>query len=549
MPTMHITDEVDFSLSKANLAALGRMQVPVPTKPAQSIIQQLMARRNERSLHRRKCDFTGENIISAYPAETPFPVYKNEVWWSDQWDPMQYGRDFDFSKTFFEQFAELINVVPREGTSVFNSENCDYNGHCRRSRNCYMSTLIAGSEDVHYSYWIVNAQDMMDCYFVNNSTLCYDCIDGENLYNCIKIQDCLNCQDCYFSYQLIGCNNCIACSNLQRKDYHILNEPVSKEEFDRVRSELLSGTRSGYALGEELFQQMWGNAINRCFHNINCENSVGDHLLNCKNTIACFDATEVEDCAYCISMSDSKDILFSHSAGWPRCELVHCSAVSRGSTNIAYCYYTFHSSNLRYCDSSMTINNCFGCTGLRHKDYCIFNKQYTPDEYEKLSNRIIEHMKETGEWGEYFPIHHSTFAYNDSAAQDYFPLSEEEVLGNGWVWRDEESTKAPAGAKPVPNIPISQVTDDICKEVFICEESGRPFRFVKQELSFYRKMNLPLPTSALDARFRSRLDRRNPHQIVARTCSETGEKILSSYGAEHQGRVCSEDYYVNNVLA
>ena len=44
---------------------------------------------------------------------------------------------------------------------------------------------------------------------------------------------------------------------------------------------------------------------------------------------------------------------------------------------------------LNECDSCFC---CFACIGLRNKQYCILNKQYTREEYEVLVPRIIEHM-------------------------------------------------------------------------------------------------------------------------------------------------------------
>ncbi|MEI8091811.1 MAG: hypothetical protein WCG98_06440 [bacterium] len=48
---------------------------------------------------------------------------------------------------------------------------------------------------------------------------------------------------------------------------------------------------------------------------------------------------------------------------------------------------------LLYCDYCMNCQNCFGCAGLQNQSYCILNKQYTKDEYEKLVPQIIEKMK------------------------------------------------------------------------------------------------------------------------------------------------------------
>jgi hypothetical protein len=36
-------------------------------------------------------------------------------------------------------------------------------------------------------------------------------------------------------------------------------------------------------------------------------------------------------------------------------------------------------------------------------------------------------MKSAGEWGEFFPTELSTFGYNETAANEYFPMTEKEV--------------------------------------------------------------------------------------------------------------------------
>jgi hypothetical protein len=58
------------------------------------------------------------------------------------------------------------------------------------------------------------------------------------------------------------------------------------------------------------------------------------------------------------------------------------------------------------------------------------NRQYTKEEYELLVPKIIEKMMSDGEWGEFFPAILSPFGYNETVAQEYFPLTREELLGN-----------------------------------------------------------------------------------------------------------------------
>jgi len=64
---------------------------------------------------------------------------------------------------------------------------------------------------------------------------------------------------------------------------------------------------------------------------------------------------------------------------------------------------------------------------LNTAKYCILNKQYTKEEYEKLMPKIIEYMEKTEEWGEFFPASLSPFGYNETIAMEYFPLTREEV--------------------------------------------------------------------------------------------------------------------------
>jgi hypothetical protein len=56
------------------------------------------------------------------------------------------------------------------------------------------------------------------------------------------------------------------------------------------------------------------------------------------------------------------------------------------------------------------------------------NKQYTKEEYNILVPKIIEHMISTGERGEFFPPKYAPFGYNESLANEYFPLRQTEAL-------------------------------------------------------------------------------------------------------------------------
>ena len=75
-----------------------RFEIPTPTLCPEERQRRRLSWRNERTLYKRKCDATGKDIISMYSPESPFTVYEQKERWSDNWNALSYGRDFDFSR-------------------------------------------------------------------------------------------------------------------------------------------------------------------------------------------------------------------------------------------------------------------------------------------------------------------------------------------------------------------------------------------------------------------------------------------------------------------
>ncbi|MDR2416416.1 MAG: hypothetical protein LBD75_07670 [Candidatus Peribacteria bacterium] len=64
--------------------------------------------------------------------------------------------------------------------------------------------------------------------------------------------------------------------------------------------------------------------------------------------------------------------------------------------HVAFSFMAFDAKEMWYSMQCVqNVSHCFGCIGLRNKEYCIFNKQYTKAEYEKLVAEIIEQMQQT----------------------------------------------------------------------------------------------------------------------------------------------------------
>ena len=82
---------------------------------------------------------SGENLITVFPNNARFPIYKTHEWWSDAWDPMSFGQDYDSQRSFFEQLKELQEKVPHPHYNGENNTNCDWCDDVWECKNCYLT--------------------------------------------------------------------------------------------------------------------------------------------------------------------------------------------------------------------------------------------------------------------------------------------------------------------------------------------------------------------------------------------------------------------------
>ena len=118
----------DFIIDAQDFDFYTKIKVPPPTFCPECRLQRRLAWRNERGLYRRKCDAPGheEMIITMYPPELTLPVYDQKYWWSDAWDPMEFAREYDFSRPFFEQWKDLLYIIPAPALINLQDVDSDY---------------------------------------------------------------------------------------------------------------------------------------------------------------------------------------------------------------------------------------------------------------------------------------------------------------------------------------------------------------------------------------------------------------------------------------
>lgn len=487
-------------------------------------------------------------MVSIYPEDTVWPVYQQSEWYGDEWDPLDYGQDVDLSKPFFQQFKELMTKAPRLGMDLINCENSEYCNYCGDDKSCYLDIAGEANEDCYFCLFTKFSKNCTDCTFAYHSELCYECIQCYKSYNCRNSMYLENCSDCAFSYDLKGCNNCLLSINLRNKEYYILNQPHTKEEYEAKLKELNLGSHSALKNVHAIWNKMRiEQGMYRDMYNLNCEDSTGNNLKNSKNIQHSFNATDCEDCKYLYDVLNAKDCQdLNYSLYDPEAAYELCSTLNMRFS--AFCYASHYCSNCFYCDMCNHSQDCFGCIGLDHKQYCIFNKQYSKEEYETLVSKLIEKMQSTGEWGQFFPVTLSPFGYNETVAQEYMPLSKEEVESRGWRWKDEEQQKENyMGPETELADNIADADDSICGQILICEGSGKPYKIIPQEYAFYKQQGIPLPHRSPAQRHEDRNALRNPRALWDRQCSNCQKDIRTSYNPDRPEKVYCEACYLDAV--
>ncbi|MBD3360606.1 hypothetical protein GF366_02265 [Candidatus Peregrinibacteria bacterium] len=522
-----------------------RFDFPEPGLSYQERQRRRMAWRNERTLYKRKCDKTGENIIASYSKDEPFPVYKPDAWFGDDWDALDYGQDFDFNRPFFEQFFELQKKVPRIALIAAHNVNCDYCNVVGDCKNCYLLFGSISCEDCMYGnpYY---SKDCIDSLVVRNSELCYECTDCEKLYECFFCQGCSNSKYIKYCFDVESCSYCFLCVGLRQKQYCILNEQCSKEEYDNKIKELWK--KSPEELRKMLNELKLKTPV-KFMEGKNNENVVGDYIYNSKDCYYLFNSSNCENVHYATQIMDSHNIIETDIGEMGN--FIYENSGFYKVSNMFFCHWCWEVADLMYC-STCTLNtkDCFGCISLKHKQYCILNKQYSKEEYKKLIPKIIQHMKKTGEWGDFFPIKNSVFGYNETIAQEYHPLSRKEVTEKGWKWVEPQE-RVKNIDNIIPGDEINQRENKYSKEILKlavkCKATGRLFRIMSKELKFYEKYNLPLPEFHPDERHLRRLALRNPRKIWNRVCYKCGADIKTTYSPDDPQVVYCEKCYLKKI--
>src|SRR3989344_2426167 len=139
-----------FTIEPDDFGFYEKMQVPPPTWCPECRLIRRLARRNERSFHRRTCEKCGKQIISVFAAGSGIHVYCSPCWWADSWDATDYAMDYDPTKPLLVQLDELFHRVPIMNTyGLYTTNvNSEYANMVAWLKNSYMVTYSDHGENL-----------------------------------------------------------------------------------------------------------------------------------------------------------------------------------------------------------------------------------------------------------------------------------------------------------------------------------------------------------------------------------------------------------------
>lgn len=480
-----------------------RLNVPEPTHCPDCRTQRRMAWRNERSLYSGTCAKCSKTIISRFRPDSGYTVYCQSCYRADDWpaspttssasrggDARSYGRDIDWTKPFFEQWHELEKAVPQINLYSVRSENsdyCNYVGDVKNSYLCFGSIVI---EDCLYGS-PYHSKQCIDSLLIRECELCYECITSERLYHCLWCQDCFDSRDLLMCFDVKTSHDCIGSTGLRNAAYMVFNKQLTESEYQRYRHQLDLTDPKQFAQLQTEFEKVSLKTPHHFMTGIKNEHVSGNYINESHQAYHCFDVKKLDNCSYAaqvIDLKDCYDINYTEEN-----ELCYEYWGNYRNTRCLFSSTSYGCSNMQYSTCCESSHDLFGCTGLRKAEFCILNKQYTEQEYKMMMAKLIEHMKQTGEYGEFFPMYYSPFAYNETVAQEYFPL--------------KKTTTDPTKTA------IMTTADSIQ-----CSQCQLSFKLIPQEKDFYTKEKLAIPSLCPNCRHLTRMSKRPPRHLWMRQC-------------------------------
>ncbi len=537
---------------------------------------------NQTKLYNNTCHMSNKKTISRLSPLSWYLVYSNENRSSDARDSLDYGIDIDEEKSVMDHIQHLTRTTPYQDLigSLSNIQtNATYTNYTSDIADSYLVFDANNVQKSCYSMLILDCNYMIDCLSCTHSENCYECIDSDHIFACFYCQKVVHTKYSWYMTDCQNCDYCLGCVWIQWKKYYILNKEVDKKRYEETLHNLQDPTY------KETFIAQWKTLCDQwprpATMIVWSDKAAGNDIFDSAGVHWWFTIRNAQDISYCYNLTDAQDCYDVFSYGQNANSMYNSVQAWRQSHHIYYSNTIGKWENLLYCIEVKKSKHCFWCVNMRDKEYCIFNKQYTKEAYETIVPKLLQDIKKNWLDWDFLRSDCSPFPYNDTFAALYFPIetvhyaNQSQIINqNGvldvfvedkdafiskawlqvaeWVrrpiwWRNkQQEINIPEGIQLIAKKDLIHwdYTDaSILQKAIVCEVSWRPFRIVQIELDFYKKYNLPIPYVHPDLRQEQRMKSRTWLQFYLRTCSKTGEEIISIYSQDVSFPVYSQEVY------
>ncbi|MFH0890724.1 MAG: hypothetical protein V1856_01690 [Candidatus Liptonbacteria bacterium] len=359
----------------------------------------------------------------------------------------------------------------------------------------------------------------------------------------------------------MNCQDCFASANLRNKKYYAWNKPMSRAEYLAEVGKYDLGSYKTYKEVQERAREFWKTQIPKSEYNEFVSNCTGSNIFHCKNVQEGIEVYETEDSKYVYRLwgPANKNCYDVSMWGVNLSDSYECCVVGEDATGMLFCQETgLGCSDVQYSKTSISSNHNFGCVSVKKSEYTILNKRYTKEKYLELVLKIKKHMNDmpyidkTGKiyrYGEFLPPDMSPFAYNTTLAQNFFPLTREQVSAQGYTWRETDPKDMEFSIRSSDlQDHIKDVGDSVLEERIACATCGRAYRIIRMELDALKQRNLPLPRECPMCRINIKLNewvRDNGRN--RRVCTDCGKDIESPYPEREEPKVYCRECYLAKI--
>jgi hypothetical protein len=182
---------VDFAVTDKDLEFYDKMSpviggkkyaISSPTLCPDERCRRRTIHRNESKLYNAKSSLSDKPIITLYSPREDLKSVLREEWFSDQWNPLDYGREYQSNTTFFDQFSALQKPIPRAATVTMGNENSEFTTGTGYCKNCYLINSSEYCERCYYGKLIQSSKDIIDSSYIYDSEMLYESFNCEKCF-------------------------------------------------------------------------------------------------------------------------------------------------------------------------------------------------------------------------------------------------------------------------------------------------------------------------------------------------------------------------------